>query len=150
MKQWADSLSTIVMTLWIGGLWMTAIMAYVLFKFIDDHQLAGEIAGHFFNVIANIGLYGGALLLVLRLLFNGFRTIMQGYFWVLILLLFFVFVGQFIIQPGIAEIKQAALPLDVLNSQYAEDFNTLHNMASVVYMVECVLGLIMVVLNQRS
>lgn len=150
MKQWADSLSTIVMTLWIGGLWMTAIMAYVLFKFIDDHQLAGEIAGHFFNVIANIGLYGGALLLVLRLLFNGFRTIMQGYFWVLILLLFFVFVGQFIIQPSIAEIKQAALPLDVLNSQYAEDFKTMHNIASVVYMVECVLGLIIVVLNQRS
>lgn len=129
---------------------MTAIMAYVLFKFIDDHQLAGEIAGHFFNVIANIGLYGGALLLVLRLLFNGFRTIMQGYFWVLMLLLVFVFVGQFIIQPSIAEIKQAALPLDVLNSQYAEDFKTMHNIASVVYMVECVLGLIIVVLNQRS
>jgi cation transport ATPase len=150
VRKLTDNLCAIIITFWVGGLWITSVWAYVLFKTMTDHQMAGEIAGHLFNIMSYIGFYSAVILLAQRLLFNPFKTLKLSYFWVLVMMLFFVLLGHYFIQPTIAEIKQSALPLDVMKSEHAGKFNTWHTIASVVYMVECVLGMILVVSHKRS
>ena len=39
-----------LLTLWVGGLWIIGyLVTPVLFKTLDNRQLAGELAGYFLN-----------------------------------------------------------------------------------------------------
>ncbi|HEY0563542.1 MAG TPA: DUF4149 domain-containing protein, partial [Methylophilus sp.] len=48
--------SLIIMTLWVGGLWMTGLSAYLLFDTLPSRQMAGMVAGRLFTVISYIGM----------------------------------------------------------------------------------------------
>jgi hypothetical protein len=52
--------------------------------------------------------------------------------------------GHFGIQPLLAQLKTAAMPNDVMHSVFASRFSTWHGVASVAYVVECLLGLVLV------
>ena len=45
-------LNPLLLTLWVGALWMTAITASVLFHTISDRQLAGLVAGKLFTIVS--------------------------------------------------------------------------------------------------
>lgn len=144
MKQWFDHISAIVSTFWVGGLWVTGMWAYVLFKNVPDQKLAGQIATQYFHIMSMIGLYAACFLLLLRFFKNGFQALNQVYWWAIVAILALVLLNQYAIEPQMAYLKQSALPLDVMNSQNAEDFKMWHGVASVVYMVQCVFGLVVV------
>lgn len=58
--------ATVLITLWAGSLWaVCGLVAPSLFALLDDRQLAGQLAGHFFRVESVIGLVVGALLIAL-------------------------------------------------------------------------------------
>lgn len=144
MKQWFDHISAIVITFWIGGLWITGFWAYILFKSIPDQKLAGEVATQYFHILSTFGLYAACFLLVLRFLKNGFQALNQVYFWTIIAMLSLVLANQYGIQPQLEQLREIAQPLDVMNSPHADSFKLWHGIASVVYMVQCVFGLIVV------
>lgn len=144
MKKWIDNISAIAITFWVGGLWITAFWAAVLFRILDDSALAGSIAGEFFNLMTFMGLYAGCFLLCMRFLRNGFRALNQLYFWTIVAMISMVFLEKYGIQPQLAEIKAQALPLAVEASPYADSFKVWHGVARVVYLVQCVLGLVAV------
>ena len=58
-------------------------------------------------------------------------------------MLLLVLIGQFGIQPAMAELKAQALPLDVMHSAQAGQFKALHGVASILYLVQSVLGLLL-------
>ena len=144
MKRWSEKLALILITLWVGGLWITSLWASVLFKFLADRQLAGQIAGQFFHIMALIGMGVGAYLLLQRLFIYGGSAFKQGYFWAVLLMVLLVLAGYFGIQPMMEQLKIDAMPNQVMNSVFASRFATWHGVASIAYLLECVLGLVAV------
>ncbi len=143
-NNWSDSASLILITLWIGALWTTGAMAYLLFATLQDAQLAGQLAGKFFNQVSYLGLFSGFFLLVQRLLRFGTLALKQSYFWAVLVMLLLVLAGHFGIQPILAQLKSDALPSDVMQSVFADRFATWHGVASIAYVVQCLLGLVVV------
>lgn len=133
-------LNPLLLTLWVGALWMTGITASVLFQTIPDRQLAGLVAGKLFTIVSYIGLVSGLWLLLQRLASDGFSAFKQGLFWVVLIMWILVLVGEFGIQPLLAQLKASALPNDVMQSVFASRFKTWHGIASIAYLVECLLG----------
>ncbi len=141
-------LSLIIMTLWAGALWMTGISAYVLFDSLQDKQMAGMLAGKLFTVVSYIGMVSGFYLLIQRLVQDGTATLKQAFFWAVLVMLVLVLAGHFGIQPILEGLKSQALPADVMQSVFADRFRNWHGVASIAYLVECLLALV-VVLKSR-
>lgn len=144
MNHWSDKLSLIVITLWVGALWATGAAAYVLFDTLQDRQVAGQLAGKFFNYVSYLGLFSGFYLLIHRLFGYGTLALKQGYFWAVFVMLLLVLAGHFGIQPLMAHLKAAALPSDVMHSVFSNRFNTWHGVASIAYVAQCLLGFVLV------
>jgi uncharacterized membrane protein SirB2 len=140
----AYRLSLIIITLWAGALWTTGISAYVLFDSLQDKQLAGMLAGKLFNVVSYIGLGSAFYLLIQRLLQYGTAALKQAFFWAVLVMLLLVLAGHFGIQPILESLKSQALPADVMQSVFADRFRNWHGVASMAYLFECLLALVLV------
>jgi hypothetical protein len=137
-------LNLIVVTLWVGALWMTGLSAYVLFDTLQDKQLAGSLAGRLFTVVSYIGIVSAIYLLIQRLLDYGTAALRQSFFWAVFAMLLLVLAGHFGIQPLLAQLRSAALPNDVMHSVFSSRFKNWHGVASVAYLLECLLGFVLV------
>ncbi|MGZ8258878.1 MAG: DUF4149 domain-containing protein, partial [Methylotenera sp.] len=142
MNNWSDKFSVIVITLWVGALWTTGAVAYVLFDTLQDRQLAGQLAGKFFSYVSYLGLFSAFYLLIHRLLGFGTLALKQGFFWAVFFMLLLVLAGHFGIQPLLAQLKADAFPSDVMQSVFANRFKTWHGIASIAYVVQCLLGFV--------
>ena len=151
MKLIADALQSIAVTLWVGGLWAIGlIVAPLLFHTLTDRAQAGMLAGQFFTAIACIGLGCGAYLLLFRLARFGGQAFSQLFFWSVLLMLALGAGGQFGVQPILASLKQQALPAEVMQSIFRDRFAAWHGVSSVFYLIECVLGLVIVAQHGRG
>lgn len=140
----AYRLSLIIITLWVGALWVTGISAYVLFDSLQDKQLAGMLAGKLFTVVSYIGMVSAFYLLVYRLVQYGTAALKQAFFWAVFVMLLLILAGHFGIQPILESLKAQALPADVMQSVFADRFRNWHGVASVAYLFECLLALVLV------
>ena len=151
MRFIADALQSVAVTLWVGGLWVIGLMVTpFLFHALTDRAQAGLLAGHLFMVMAYAGLGCGAYLLMYRLAVFGSHALRQLLFWVVLLMVALVAAGQFGVQPIMAGLKQQALPAEVMQSIFRDRFAAWHGVSSVLYLIECVLGLVVVVQHGRG
>lgn len=123
---------------------MTGISAYVLFDSLQDKQMAGMLAGKLFTMVSFIGMGSGFYLLLHRLLQQGTAALKQAFFWTVFCMLLLVLAGHFGIQPILEGLKTQALPADVMQSVFADRFRSWHGVASLAYLAECLLALVMV------
>src|SRR5687767_7338099 len=137
-------LNLIVVTLWVGALWMTGLTAYILFDSLQDKQLAGNLAGKLFTTVSYIGAVSAFYLLIQRLMDYGTTSFKHSFFWAVFLMLLLILAGHFGIQPLLAQLKANAFPNDVMQSVFANRFRTWHGVASVAYLVQCLLGFVLV------
>ncbi len=146
MRSIIDALQSITVTLWVGGLWgIGLIVAPLLFHTLSDRSQAGMLAGQFFMAITYIGLGCGAYLLLFRLARFGGHAFSQLFFWSILLMMALAAAGQFGVQPIMASLKQQALPSEVMQSIFRDRFAAWHGVSSVLYLIECVLGLVAVI-----
>jgi hypothetical protein len=139
-------LATLSITLWVGGMWMLGyVVVPVLFKMLPDRQLAGMVAGQLFTWLACIGISCAAYLLLCQLWQNGRAALQSTAFRVTVAMLLLVLVGQFILQPVLADLKAQALPLDVMQSPLAYQFKTWHAVSAILYLIQSLLGIALVV-----
>lgn len=151
MRSIADALHTIAVTLWVGGMWTIGfVVAPVLFARLPERTLAGLIAGKFFTLMAYIGIACAAYLLLYRLARFGAASLRQGFLWIVLLMLALVLAGEFGVQPILASLKAQALPREVMESVLRDRFSTWHGVASVLYVIQSVLGLALVMLQHRG
>ncbi len=142
LKNFADNLAVFAITLWVGGLWAIGYMAApTLFANLPDRALAGMLAGKLFTLIAYIGMACGFYLLIFRLARMGVAALKQKVFWLVLVMLVLTIAGHFGIQPVIAGLKAQAMPREVMESAFRSRFATWHGVASIVYLVESLLGL---------
>jgi hypothetical protein len=151
MRRFADGLHAIALTLWIGGLWAVGLLvAPTLFYAMNDRILAGSIAGRLFTLVAYIGIGCAAYLLLFRLARFGAAALKHGRFWIVLVMLVLILIGEFGVQPVLAAIRNQALPAEVMESMLRDRFATWHGIASVLYLIECVLGVLLVWLQGRD
>lgn len=145
MNRAADNFSVLLITAWVGALWaIGGLAAPVLFHALPDKMQAGALAGEMFTGLAYLGIVSAVLLMIIRLAGYGVQALRQGYFWIVMLMLVLVLAGQLGIQPILVKLKAMALPADVMQSVFADRFRNWHGVASIAYLVECLLGAVLV------
>ncbi len=151
MKRLTDNLALIAITLWVGGLWAIGYLAApVLFASLDDKMLAGMLAGKMFTWIAYIGVGCGVYLLIHRLAVFGGSALKQGFFWVVGGMLLLTVGIHFGIQPIMEGLKEQALPKAVMESLFRDRFARWHGISSIGYLIESLLGLVLVLTPRRG
>ncbi len=132
----------IITVIWIGSLWTVGyLVAPTLFQLLDDRVLAGLLAGRLFTIESYLGLLCGGLLLLLELI----QAVGRRLNWrvgLLALMLVIIVVGQFVIQPEMAELKSQGETQGAM-------FARMHALASGLYLVNSLLGLVWVIFWDR-
>lgn len=143
MLRYAEQL---LLTLWVGSLWAIGYLAVpILFATLDERMLAGMLAGKMFTAVSFIGLGCGAGLLAITIA-AGSRALREPRVIVLVLMLALVAVGEFVLQPMMAELKLQGL---VEGSAAAARFGMLHGIASLLYLINSLCGLVLLLLAAR-
>ena len=151
MEDLFDSLHWIAVTLWIGALWAIGyIAAPLIFVTLEDRALAIMLAGKMFAVVAYIGMGCGVYLLLFRLIRQGVISFRQSFFWIVLVMLLLTLLGHFGAQPILEAVKHLTLPRAVLEGVLLERFATWHGIYSALYVVQSVLGLVLVVQQQTA
>lgn len=129
----------------MGGLWAIGYMAApTLFANLSDRALAGMLAGKLFTLIAYVGMACGFYLLIFRMAKMGVTALKQMVFWLVLVMLLLTIAGHFGIQPVLDGLKAQAMPREVMESAFRSRFATWHGVASIVYLVESLLGLLLI------
>ncbi len=151
MKSLAAAIYAMALTLWIGGLWAIGyVVAPTLFHALADRALAGAIAGRLFTLIAYIGIGCASYAIIFRLLRFGGSSFRQAVLWIVLAMLLLTLAGEFWVQPILASLKGQALPKEVMESVFRDRFAAWHGVASVLYLIQSVLGLLLVWLQGRD
>jgi hypothetical protein len=151
MSRIPEGLHWLAVTAWVGALWTIGLMvAPVLFHYLPDRTLAGSIAGRLFNYTALLGIGCGVYLVFFRLVRFGSQALRHGFFWISLLMLVLVIVGEFAVQPLLHALREQAAAKEIVESVFRERFATWHGVASVLYVIECVLGVGLVLLQARA
>ncbi len=130
----------IVLTLWVGGMWVVGyLVAPTLFSMLEK-SVAGNVAGQLFTSMNYLGLFCGSLLLIGLVSRVGSQFTQHWMFWVLLIMLVIILIAQFVLQPMMAELK--ATGLTELNRA---EFGKLHGVASVLFLINSLLGLSLVI-----
>jgi hypothetical protein len=135
-------LDSILLTLWVGGLWTVGfLVAPTLFALMPEKALAGSVAGSLFSGMSMIGLVCGSLLLVSK----AVRRACEAEKWssiVIVAMLVIIVIGEFVLSPMLSELREAG-------ASSGSEFARLHGISSVLYVLNCLLGLVLVVLKSR-
>lgn len=150
MKKFADGMALLAITAWVGSLWGIGYVAVpVLFQTLPDRMLAGLLAGKMFALVAYIGIASACYLLAYHLNASGRAALRQTVFRVVVIMLLLALAGQFGIQPVMTDLKAQAFPSDVMHSVYADRFRMLHGVSSILYLLQSLLGLVLVLKVRR-
>jgi MFS family permease len=151
MRGFLSALYNLAVALWVGGLLVTGyLVAPVLFSQLVDRSLAGAIAGTMFSAMAWVGLACGSYLMLYVLTAKGWRALRSWVFWIVLLMLALTAAGHFGVQPILAQLKADALPRQVMESALRDRFRTWHGVSSGLYLVQSLLGIALVILQERG
>ena len=144
-----DALQAIAVTLWVGALWTSGLLvAPLLFQTMDDRAVAGTVAGRLFEVTAFVGLVCGLCILIICFALRRARASQNYLAWLVVAMLVMALVGQFGIQPVLAAIREQVHPQPVMESVLGSRFAFWHVVATVLYLVQCLLGAALVILQR--
>lgn len=134
----------ILLTLWVGSMWTVGyIVAPVLFKMLDK-STAGNVAGQLFSIVSYLGLFCAVSLLI-NLVYQQGWQLRHWQLWVLLVMFVVILLGQFVLQPMMAELKASGL-----TGAAAGQFAKLHGIASVLFLVNSLAGLALVVFGLKT
>lgn len=151
MNRLAEHLYSILVTLWVGALWAVGYMvAPTLFHMLDDRALAGRLAGQLFTYVSWLGMAAAAYLLVFVALRKNGGAWRSSVFWLVLVMLLLTVAGAFGIQPILAQLKAESLPREVMEGALRDRFSAWHGVSSVVYLIESLLGLVLVTVQGRG
>jgi MFS family permease len=151
MTRFFEALYSIAIAAWVGGMLAIGyIAAPVLFAQLADRTMAGNLAGAMFSVTAWVGLACGSYLALFILVRKGWRAILSGIFWIVVAMLALTAAGHFGIQPVLAQLKADALPRQVMESAMRDRFAAWHGVSSIVYLVQSLLGLALVLMQEKG
>jgi uncharacterized membrane protein YhaH (DUF805 family) len=151
MNRAADALHALAVTVWAGALWAVGLMVVpTLFDALPDHAIAGPLSARLSLYVSVLGLACAAYLLLMRLARFGGHALRQAFFWVVVLLALLTVLGQFGVHSLLAAAKGQPMVHDVIAGVLRDRTSAWYGVASVLYLVECVLAGAMVLLQQSA
>lgn len=142
-----NALKNVLQTLWVGGLWIVGfLVAPALFRADPAH--AGMLAGVVFGWMAWVGIVCGIYLLIHAAWTHGFRVVQGAAFWLVLGMLVCTIVNHFAVFPIIADLKAQAS--HAAQGVLGGGFSTWHTISSLIYLLQCVLGLSLVLRDGRG
>ncbi len=143
-----QTVERVLLTLWVGGLWVTGlVVAPVLFRNYE-RMVAGEIAGRLFAAVSVLGMLCGALLLAFAVVRARQHAWRDWRATVLVLMLVITVIGEFGLAARMRELKELMILPPVAPAIVAE-FGRLHGFASLLFLANSALGLALVILGMR-
>jgi hypothetical protein len=147
MHTTAQRVFVYIFALWLGSLVTIGyVVAPVLFATLHDTQVAGMIAGQLFRIEGTISLVlGVALIVFANLLVKRGLAHYKHVRWYLLAMLIGAAVVAFILQPMMNAMREEALAqgFPVMLSPLAVSFGRLHGVSSVLYLIQTLLGLVL-------
>lgn len=139
---------SLVSGLWVGSfITIGFLVVPILFSSLGDRQVAGMVAANLFKSSAYIGVFISAVLMVManhlvRHGISAYRIVR----WLLLGMLACTIGAAFILIPWMNSLRDQALylGLSVRESTNAVLFNRLHGASSVLFMIQALLGLMLV------
>ena len=144
MENFLNKLSVILTTLWVGSLWSMLMVTSVLFHKIPSAYIAAAIAEDMFAYINYFGIITALFLIFIGFKKSGIKLLQKSYFWIIFIMLVVIIVNYFGINPFLEALKIEALSKEVMESVFSERYRTWHGIASGAYLLECFLGVILV------
>ena len=139
-------LSNLLLVLWVGGIWAIGYLAVpVLFNSLTDRQLAGALAGSMFTLMSYIGIGCAVYFLGYKIYQSGWAASKQNTFKLAASMLLLVLIGLLGIQPVMVDMKAQVAPLDIMHSPLAAQFKAMHVMASIIYLIQSLLGIALLI-----
>jgi len=147
MHTTAQRVFVYIFALWLGSLVTIGyVVAPVLFATLHDTQVAGMIAGQLFRIEGTISLVlGVALIVFANLLVKRGLAHYKHVRWYLLAMLIGAAIVAFILQPMMNAMREEALAqgFPVMLSPLAASFGRLHGVSSVLYLIQTLLGLVL-------
>jgi hypothetical protein len=142
------AIERILLTLWVGGLWVTGlVLAPVLFASYP-RLVAGDIAGRMFTAVSLLGLVCATLLLGFAMARSGRRLWRDWRVAVLAVMLMITVVGEFGLAARMRLLRQAAV-MHAPGTEVWTEFGRLHGIANAMFLVNAVTGLVLVAAGPR-
>ena len=136
----------LLLTIWIGAMWTVGyIVAPTLFTMLDDRAQAGAIAGRLFMIVSFIGMFSAIFLLFTLAVREKQQILQQWRAWLLLMMLIIIVVAEYGLQPQMATLRQDG----ILESEKAK-FGMLHGIASVLFLINSLAGLILVIFGLKK
>jgi hypothetical protein len=143
-----QAVERVLLTLWVGGLWATGLLAApVLFKNYE-RMLAGDIAGRLFAAMSLLGIVCGVLLLAFAVARARQRVWRDWRAVVLLTMLVITIIGDFGLAARMRELKEL-MALPPVAPAVMLEFGRLHGIASLLFLANSVFGLAMVIFGIR-
>lgn len=135
-----NGLQRLLLSAWVGGMWAIGyVVAPVLFSALDSRIQAGAIAGTLFMILSWVGLTCGALILLLQWR-AGTRGMARVAVLCVMLMLLITAIGEFGIQPIMADLKTLVAPGAEMSGAVRERFGMWHGISSSLFLCSSVLG----------
>ncbi|GGI16014.1 MAG: DUF4149 domain-containing protein [Oxalicibacterium faecigallinarum] len=136
-------------TLWVGVLWAVGfVVAPTLFSTLADRSLAGSIAGSLFRITAWLSLGVGAALLIMQAVAERKMTAspVRATRYLVMAMMLCTVLGYFCLQPFMASLRETLLTLQdaVQIADARRQFGWLHGVSTVVYIVQSLLGAVLI------
>ena len=143
-----QAVERVLLTLWVGGLWVVGlVVAPVLFRHYE-RMVAGEIAGRLFAAMSFLGMLCGVLLLAFAVMRTRQRVWRDWRAVALVLMLAITAIGEFGLAARMRELKEL-ISLPPVAPVVLSEFGRLHGIASLLFLVNSALGLVLVIFGIR-
>ncbi|MCG6872168.1 MAG: DUF4149 domain-containing protein [Gammaproteobacteria bacterium] len=134
----AGSLERVLLTAWVGGLWIIGFaVAPTLFRHLPSAS-AGDIAGELFQLIHGFGLLAAAAALLVMRVYGRWRGVRP----ILLLLMSVLTVAALLAGQQVTDLRAEPV-LDAA-------FDRWHGISMGLYALLCLLGLVLVAVPARS
>jgi len=145
---WLAAIQRLVLTAWVGSTWTTGLLAVPLaFSVIQPQSLAGTFASHIFYWQSVIALFCAPVILLLHPYTERRLRWFQPIILVVVMMAALAAIQQFLLAPIMAgaRIELMSTVNEATRAALAARFGWLHGLSSVLYLIQCLLGALLIV-----